>query len=81
MFGYDDFFFCLVLIWGWYFVVGYKFWVDEKSWNGVNKKVLDIEIVVYLVMFESILNIYSRVEKFGVGVDLFFFIIWIFGLN
>lgn len=49
--------------------MGYKSRADEKSWNGANKKVLDTEIAAHLAMFESIPNIYSRVEKLGVGVD------------
>lgn len=55
-----------------FFVVGYKFCVDEKSWNGVNWKVLENEIVIYLVIFESILYIYEIVEKLGVSIVIFF---------
>jgi len=59
-----------VLMCGWHPAVGYKSRADEKSWNGANRKVLDMEIAAHLALFKRIPNVYGRVEKIGVRVDV-----------
>ena len=46
--------------------VGYKSRADENSWNGASRKVLDNELATHLAMYQSIPEIYTRVEKLGV---------------
>lgn len=49
--------------------MGYKSRADEKSWNGANRKILEMEIATHLAKFERIPNVHGRVEKIGVRVD------------
>lgn len=51
--------------------VGYKSRADENSWNGASRKVLDSELATHLAMYQSIPEIYTRVEKLGVCLCLF----------
>ena len=51
--------------------VGYKSRADENSWNGASRKVLDNELATHLAMYQSIPDIYTRVEKLGVCLCLF----------
>lgn len=50
--------------------MGYKSRADEKSWNGANRKVLDMEIAAHLAKFESIPNVHGRVEKIGAKLEI-----------
>ena len=51
--------------------MGYKSRADENSWNGASRKVLDNELATHLAMYQSIPDIYTRVEKLGVCLCLF----------
>lgn len=54
-------------------VVGYKCYVDEKFWIGINKKVLENEIVINCVKLQNIFEFSIWCEK----VEVFYFYIFV----
>jgi hypothetical protein len=59
-------FFCCCCCVGWFLVVGYKCRVDENSWTGANRKILETEIAHKKFMLQNIEDLDVWCEKAGV---------------